>query len=150
MKSGKVEFSVGLFVIIGALCAAYLVVSLGELRVFRSGRYSVYAYFTSVSGLTEGASVEMAGVEIGNVVSISLDNQRLLAKVEMAVQKDVELSEDVIASVKTSGIIGDKYIDISPGGAPSLVEPGGIIYNTESALDIESLVRKYIFSKQEK
>lgn len=140
------EFYVGLFVIVGLACTAYLVFALGDAGIFKDEKYSVYAYFTSVSGLSEGASVEMAGVPIGKVKSVRLDTERMLAKVKLSIKSGIELSEDVIASVKTSGIIGDKYIDIVPGGSQSMLKPGDVIYNTEAAIDIESLVRKYIFN----
>jgi len=146
MRKKNMEFYIGLFVIVGIACTAYLVFTVGEAGFFKNEKYSVYAYFTSVSGLNGGASVEMAGVPIGKVESVTLDTDRMLAKVELAINSRVELSEDVIASVKTSGIIGDKYIDISPGGSPTLLKPGEVIYNTEAAIDIESLVRKYIFN----
>jgi phospholipid/cholesterol/gamma-HCH transport system substrate-binding protein len=146
MKKKKIEFYVGIFVVLGIICSAYLIFTLGELKFFNSDKYPVYAYFTSVSGLNNGADIEMAGVEIGEVTSISLDKERLLAKVELSIKKNVQLSDDVIASVKTSGIIGDKYIELAPGGSETNLEPGGVIYNTESAIDLESLVRKYIFN----
>lgn len=146
MKKGTTELYVGIFMIIGIMCSAYLIVTLGELNLFKNDRYSVYAYFTSVSGLNNGADIEMAGVEIGKVVSISLDSEQLIAKVELSVMKNIELSEDVIASVKTTGIIGDKYIELAPGGSETILKPGDIIFNTESSVDLESLVRKYIFN----
>ncbi len=113
-------------------------------------RYPVYAYFSSVSGLKPGASVEMVGVEIGAVSNITIDDKRLVAKVEISIDKSIQLSEDIIASIKTSGIIGQKYIGISPGGSDIMLEPGDEIYNTESSLDIEGLVRKFIFDKEKK
>ncbi|MCK5100961.1 MAG: outer membrane lipid asymmetry maintenance protein MlaD [Desulfobacteraceae bacterium] len=146
MKNKKTEFYVGVFIVIGIMCSAYLIFTLGEFKFFNNDRYSVYAYFTSVSGLSTGADVEMAGVAIGKVVSISLDSERLLAKVELSIIKNIELSEDVIASVKTTGIIGDKYIELSPGGSEIILKPDDIIYNTESSVDLESLVRKFIFN----
>ena len=149
MKKRTTELYVGIFIILGILCSGYLIVTLGELNLFKNDRYSVYAYFTSVSGLNNGADVEMAGVEIGKVISIFLDTEQLLAKVELSVLKSVELSEDVIASVKTTGIIGDKYIELSPGGSEIILKPGEIIFNTESSVDLESLVRKYIFNSNE-
>ena len=148
MNKRKIEFYVGIFVIIGFSCVAYLITELGEIR-FSKNNYPVYAYFTSISGLSSGATVEMAGVQIGEVIDISLDKEKLLAKVKLSIYNTVELSEDVIASVKTSGIIGDKYIDISPGGSEMMLTADGVIYNTESAVDLESLVRKYIFNKKE-
>ncbi len=150
MDKRKIEFYVGLFVIIGILCTGYLFVVLGEINFIKDKRYQVYAFFTSVSGLKPGARVEMAGVEIGTVSNVSIEKERLVAKVELSIDKNIELSEDIIASVKTSGIIGQKYIDISPGGSDIMLEPGEEIYNTESSLDIESLVRKIIFEKESK
>ncbi len=149
MKKTNIELYVGLFMIIGLLCSAYLVVQVGGLKLTRKDHYSVYAYFSSVSGLKPGANVEMAGVAIGNVSRISLDKEQLLAKLELSIDNHYMFSEDVIASVKTSGIIGDKYIDLAPGGSEFDLEPGATIFNTESSLDIESLVSKYIFSDKE-
>lgn len=146
MKKRKTEFYVGIFIVIGIICSVYLIFTLGELKLINNDRYSVYAYFNSVSGLTTGANVEMAGVGIGEVASISLDKERLVAKVELSINKTVELSDDVIASVKTAGIIGDKYIELAPGGSEEILGQGDTIYNTESSVDIESLVRKFIFS----
>jgi phospholipid/cholesterol/gamma-HCH transport system substrate-binding protein len=147
MSTRKMEFYVGIFVIIGMICCIYLFISLGEIGFGQQMRYPVYGYFTSVSGLKKGAVVEMAGVEIGAVSDITLDEEQLLAKVKFSIDKNVSLSDDVIASVKTSGIIGQKYIDIAPGGSEIILEPGEQIFATESALDIESLVRKFIFKK---
>ncbi|GAB6144177.1 outer membrane lipid asymmetry maintenance protein MlaD [Desulfocicer niacini] len=142
-----VEFYVGVFVIIGVLCSGYLLVTLGDLEIGGSKTYRIDAYFSNVAGLKTGATIEMAGVEIGRVVSVNLDTKKLLARVVMGIHKDVILAEDAIASVKTSGIIGDKYINLSPGGSTMTLEDGDTLFNTESAIDIESLVSKYIFNK---
>ncbi|MBW2654861.1 MAG: outer membrane lipid asymmetry maintenance protein MlaD [Deltaproteobacteria bacterium] len=150
MNKRKIEFYVGLFVIIGLLCTGYLFAVLGEINFMRDKRYPLHAFFTSVSGLKTGARVEMAGVEIGVVSNVSIDKERLLAKIDFRIDKNIELSEDIIASVKTSGIIGQKYIDILPGGSDIILEPGEEILLTESSLDIESLVRKFIFNKDNK
>ena len=150
MDKRKVEFYVGLFVVIGVLCAGYLFVILGDVNLIRSKQYQVNANFTSVSGLKIGARIEMAGVQIGSVSKISIDKTDLMASVELSIDKNIELTEDSIASVKTSGIIGQKYIDILPGGSDIMLEPGDDIFNTESSLDIESLVRKFIFQKENK
>lgn len=147
MNTRKMEFYVGIFVVIGMICCIYLFISLGKIGFGPQTRYPIYGYFNSVSGLKKGAVVEMAGVEIGVVSDITLDKEQLLAKVEFGIDKNVSLSDDVIASVKTSGIIGQKYIDIAPGGSDIMLEPGEQIFATESALDIESLVRKFIFKK---
>ncbi len=148
MEKKKVEFYVGIFIIIGIACSSWLLIELGGLNVLNKDNYTVYAYFSSVAGLKQGANVQMAGVEIGNVRSVSLDTDRFLAKVEIAIQEDIILAEDVIASVKTSGIIGDKYINLSPGGSEMTLESGDTISDTESAVDIEALVSKYIFKEK--
>lgn len=145
MKSINKELYVGLFVLIGLLCAGYLTVVLGGVPMFRPKGYTLYAYFNSVSGLKNGAGIEMAGVDIGNVSGIMLDKERLEAKVVFRINQGIELSEDSIASIKTAGIIGEKYISISPGGSDIMLDAEEAFHNTESALDIESLVRKFIF-----
>lgn len=150
MNKRKIEFYVGLFVIIGLFCAGYLYVVLGEITLNKSRQYTVHAFFTSVSGLKIGARIEMAGVEIGSVSKINIDKERLLARVDFRINNDIELCDDIIASVKTSGIIGQKYIDILVGGSDTRLEPGDEILLTESSLDIESLVRKFIFNTEKK
>ncbi len=145
MNRRKTEFYVGLFVITGILCTFYLFVTLGSLNFSQDKYYSLHGFFTSVSGLKTGARIEMAGIKIGIVSNMSIDSKQLLAKVEMSINNDIELSEDIIASVKTSGIIGQKYIDILPGGSDIMLGPGEEIYNTESSLDLESIVRKFIY-----
>ncbi|MCP4106384.1 MAG: outer membrane lipid asymmetry maintenance protein MlaD [Desulfobacteraceae bacterium] len=147
MKKGSVEISVGIFVLIGILCIGYLTIKLGKMELIGDNNYPVYAKFRSVSGLTVGAQVEMAGVQIGKVDSITLDHERLVAKIRMKIQKDLELTDDAIASIKTSGIIGDKYIKISPGGSDEILKPGDYITETESAIDLEELISKYVFGK---
>ncbi len=150
MNKRKIEFYVGLFVMIGILCTGYLFIVLGGISIVPDKQYPIYAFFTSISGLKKGAKIEMVGVKIGTVSNVGIDKERLLAKVEFHIDNSIELSEDVIASVKTSGIIGQKYIDILPGGSDIMLEPGEEIFNTESSLDIESLVRKFIFIKDKK
>jgi phospholipid/cholesterol/gamma-HCH transport system substrate-binding protein len=145
MKKASVETAVGIFVIIGILCVGYLTIKLGKMEWIGDNYYRLSAQFQSVSGLTTGAYVEMAGVQIGQVDSITLDQERQVARVKMKIQKGVVLTDDVIASVKTAGMIGDKYIKISPGGSDEVLKPGDMITETESALDLEELISKYVF-----
>jgi phospholipid/cholesterol/gamma-HCH transport system substrate-binding protein len=105
------------------------------------------ARFQSVSGLKKGAQVEIAGVPVGKVDLISLDHERQVALVKLKIEHGVVLTDDVIASVKTSGLIGDKYIKLSPGGSDTVLKAGDTIIETESALDIEELISKYAFGK---
>ncbi len=145
MKKYSKETSVGVFVLVCLLCVGYLTIKLGKMEVMGDNTYSVYARFTSITGLRVGADVEVAGVPIGKVASIRLDTEDGRAKVSLAIRKDVTLSDDVIASVKTSGLIGDKYIKLSLGGSPELLGDGDEITETESAVDIEELISKYVF-----
>ena len=146
MNRKKIEFYVGLFVVIGLVSVGYLVMVIGEFSFIQSNHYSIHGYFASASGLKPGARVEIAGVEIGTVADIEIDTERLVAKVSLHIHKNIEISEDSIASVKTSGIIGEKFMDILPGGADIILEDGDEIVNTQSTLNIESLVRKLIFT----
>ncbi|MFV1951467.1 MAG: outer membrane lipid asymmetry maintenance protein MlaD [Nitrospinota bacterium] len=145
MKRFSTEAVVGLFVLIGIFCLIYLSVKLGNVEIIGSDRYTVYAKFDSVSGLREGAAIEIAGVEIGRVEHITLNED--MAKIAMKIDSGVALQEDVIASIKTRGLIGDKIIKISPGGSDRIIKPGEMIRETESAIDIEELLSKYIFGK---
>lgn len=145
MNKKSVEIAVGIFVLIGFACISYLTIKLGKMDIMDDDTYTLSAKFQSVSGLKTGAQVEMAGVQIGKVESISLDKERMVADVKLKIRKDLELTDDVIASVKTSGLIGDKYIKISQGGSEDVLEDKGEITETESALDIEDLISKYVF-----
>ena len=144
MKKYSLEFSVGAFVLVGCVCLAYLTVKLGKMEVYGNDGYAVRASFASVSGLKAGARVEIAGVPVGKVTGIALSGD-YAAKVSLQIDKGVALSDDSIASVKTSGLIGDKYVSISPGGSENMLADGGEITETESAIDIEDLVSKYVF-----
>lgn len=147
MKRLNIEVAVGLFLVAGFLCFAYLSVRLGDLRPFGDDAYTVTARFNSISGLKEGASIEIAGVKIGRVGRIHLDQEEYEAVVELAVDRGVKLQDDSIASIRTAGIIGDKFVHVSPGGSEEYLEPGGEIFETESAISLEELVSKYIFEK---
>ena len=150
MKKTSVETAVGVFVMIGLISVAYLTIKLGKMEWFGEGYYLLDARFDSVSGLKTGAQVDMAGVEIGQVAGIRLDSERQVALVQLKIKEDVMLTDDVIASVKTSGLIGDKYIKLTPGGSDRTLKAGDMIIETESALDIEELVSKYVFGNAEK
>ncbi len=150
MKRATVETSVGIFVLIGILCLAYLSIKLGKVELFGGDNYLVSAQFDSVSGLKSGASVEIAGVEVGQVDRIVLDPKSgSQAKVYLRLQSGVKLSDDVIASVRTRGIIGDKFILLKPGGSDKILANGGKIHDTESAVDLEEMLSKYIHGQVE-
>lgn len=145
MSMAKLELVVGVFMIAGILCLGYISVKLGKMELIGGDYYTVSAGFDSVSGLKPGARVELAGVEIGKVERIALDPQsgdRALAYIK--IQRNVKVTDDVIASVRTSGIIGDKFIKLKPGGSDQFLKQNDKIRETESAIDIEELVSKFI------
>ena len=144
-RSKHIDLLVGIFVFIGLLCIGYLTIKLGKLDWFSDEKYSVLARFESVSGLKSGAFIEMAGVRIGQVDSITLDQEDQVAVVKMMITRGVNLTDDTIASIKTSGLIGDKFIKISPGGSEIILKEGDMLVETESAVDIEELISKYVF-----
>ena len=127
------EAAVGFFVMLGLVCVAYLTVKLGRMEVFHSEGYVLTASFNSVSGLRPGAEVEIAGVRVGRVKSIRLDDKQPRAVVELQLGDNVH--------------IGDKYISLEPGGSGEPLKNGDEITDTESAVDIESLISKYVFGK---
>jgi phospholipid/cholesterol/gamma-HCH transport system substrate-binding protein len=149
MKKISVETMVGVFVLIGLICVSYLTIKLGKMEWFGDESYLLHARFDSVSGLKTGAQVDLAGVEVGQVADIRLDTERRMAIVDMKIKKGVTLTDDVIASVKTAGLIGDKFIRLTPGGSERILNSGDMIIDTESALDIEDLVSKYVFGSVE-
>jgi len=142
MEKAKLELAVGTFVLVGLLCLAYLSVRLGRLEVIGGHVYEIQAEFTSASGLRVGAAVEIAGVEVGRVKAIELKDNR--ASVSLALQKDLKLYDDTIASIKTRGIIGEKYLVLSPGGGGDVLKSGDTIRDTESGLDLEEVISQFI------
>ncbi len=139
------EIWLGVFVLIGLMCTAYLTVKLGRMEVLGGDGYEVSARFNSISGLRVGASVEIAGVQVGRVIAVQLDEKNFQAKVSLYLDKNVILTDDTIASVKTSGLIGDKYISLAPGGSSDILSAGSEIIDTESAVDLESIISKFAF-----
>lgn len=150
MKKVKVntETIVGIFVLAGLICLAYLSIRLGKMEILGGNYYELTADFDSVSGLRSGASVEIAGVDVGRVDRIKLDVKRgYMAKVYLRIKSGIKLTDDTIASVRTRGIIGDKFILLQPGGSEKLLANGGKIRDTESAIDLEQIVSEYIQGK---
>ncbi len=146
----KIEFFVGLFVIAGLVAVSYMAVKMGDVGLFeRQSTYTLIGRFDSVSGLKEGAAVEMAGVRVGKVSSITFDAERFEAVVTMEIPNHVQLTIDSVASIRTTGIIGDKYIKVSIGGDEDFLQPGDEFEQTESSLDIEELISKFIFTAEQ-
>jgi phospholipid/cholesterol/gamma-HCH transport system substrate-binding protein len=143
MKQSNIELSVGAFVLLGIVAIVWFAIQAGA-GVAIGGSYEVNARFTNVGGLRPGNQVFIAGVPVGRVEKIDLNSQ-YAAIVHMNVREDVRLPTDTIASVKTSGLIGDKFIALAPGADSKNLAPGGMIIDTESVMDLESLIRRFAF-----
>ena len=136
------EIIVGLFVLIGIACLGYLAIKLGKLEVLSDSGYTVYADFPTVAGLKRGDPVEIAGVKVGRVESMGLADDR--ARLVLRLDDGIKLQEDVIASVRARGLIGDKFVLVSPGASEKIIPPGGKIRETESPPDIPDLIGKLV------
>ncbi len=147
MKRFNLEMSVGVFMVVGLLAIAYLTLNLGGLEIFGGDYYKVHASFSSVSGLKRGARVEIAGVQVGKVSRITLVDDQ--ADVELSLKPKVKIGSDVFASIKTQGIIGDKFVQLTPGAEEDFLKDGDEIVETEAAVDLEELISKYVFGKVE-
>ena len=148
MKKMNLEMIVGLFLLTGFASFSFIAIKMGDISLFKEDSYPVSARFVSISGLKEGAVVEIAGVKVGKVSRIELDDGDYEAVVLMDISKAVHLSDDSIASIRTAGIIGDRFIKLTPGGSEDYLGPGDEIQETESAISLEELVSKYIFEKE--
>lgn len=149
MKKGTQEFIVGLFMLAGFAALCYLALQLGEVQFLSSGKnYILEAEFDNVSGVKKGAAVQVSGVVVGDVDDIHLDDESY-AVLSLRLRKSVQVPVDSMASVKSKGIIGDKYIQISLGGDEEIFAAGEMITETESAIDIESLISKFAFGSAE-
>ena len=144
MNQSNIELSVGAFVLLGIAVVVWFAVQASTGAAIGGSTYEVNARFTNIGGLKTGSQVFIAGVPVGRVERIDLDSQ-YAAIVRLHVRKDVNLPSDTIASIKTSGLIGDKYIALAPGADSKNLPPGGTITDTESAVDLESLISRFAF-----
>jgi phospholipid/cholesterol/gamma-HCH transport system substrate-binding protein len=145
-RTFSLELFVGLFTMAGVAAAAYLSVGLAGVEIGPSTTYPVYAEFYNVSGLKYGASVELAGVPVGEVSEINLNDPK--ARVTLKIRKDFKIRDDDTLAIRTKGIIGDRYVKISRGGSDMYVSEGGTISvaDTESVIDIEDVISKVVHS----
>lgn len=145
MRRAGVEIAVGIFIIVGLLCLAYISIKLGNVNLSGKNYYSVKAIFSTVKGLKNNTVVEISGVEIGKVDSIRLDNYE--AVTTLLIRKGIKLQEDAIASIRTKGLLGEKYVEITPGGSDTIIPPDGTIFETEPPIDLEKLIGNIVFGK---
>jgi phospholipid/cholesterol/gamma-HCH transport system substrate-binding protein len=138
MRKFDIELAVGVFLLVGIICLGYLSIRLGKMEVFGSRGYDIQAVFINSGGLKNGSDIVIAGVGVGRVKTITLENYQ--AQVVMNLPWDVKVQEDAIALIRTKGLIGEKYIEITPGGSDKLIPPGGKIRDTQPAVDLEELI----------
>jgi phospholipid/cholesterol/gamma-HCH transport system substrate-binding protein len=147
MKKYAVETIVGIFIVFGLLCIGYMTIKLGHVSLLGDDSYSLIARFTSVTGLRVGNPVNILGIEVGKVERITMDQDNQKAIVEIKIKKDIKIYDDAIASIKTEGLIGDRYLSIDPGGSGSPLGNRGIITETQAPIDIADLIGKYAFGE---
>lgn len=150
MKKYAMETTVGVFFLVGLLLIGIMTVKLGHVSIFGEKTYPLSAGFTSVTGLRVGSPVYMFGIEVGRVERLTMDQENRKAAVELQIKQGIKVYDDAIATIKTEGLIGDKYLGIDPGGAGELLKPGGTITETQPDLDIGDLIGKYAFGDVKK
>ncbi len=138
------QLIVGIFAILGIIALAILSLSLGKLTLLPKPGYTLYASFDNISGLKAGDQIQLDGVQIGKVAQIGLKDMR--ARVAMRIDDGVEIDADAIAAVKTSGIIGDKYVSIALGPSDRILKDGETIRQTQSAFVLEDAIGQLINS----
>jgi phospholipid/cholesterol/gamma-HCH transport system substrate-binding protein len=144
MKQNNIELSVGAFVLLGMVAIVWFAAETAAGVDVGGSTYSVTARFTNVGGLKPGSQVFVAGVPVGRVEQINLDSN-YAAIVRMKLRQSIQLPSDTIASIKTSGLIGDKFVALSPGSDSKNLAPEAQITDTESAVDLESLISRFAF-----
>ncbi len=145
MRKYSKETVVGIFVVIGLFCIGYMTIKLGNVGFLGDNSYRLEARFNTVTGLRVGNPIQMLGLEIGRVAKFTMDQDTQQAVVSLEINKGIEIYDDAIASIKTEGLIGDKYISIDAGGGGDLLADGDSITDTESPTDIMDLISKYAF-----
>jgi phospholipid/cholesterol/gamma-HCH transport system substrate-binding protein len=150
MKNTKLELSVGIFVILGIAAIAYMAIKLGTGSMVGGDTYLIETRFANAGGVHAGSSVLMSGVTVGRVEGVRMEPSDYSAIVTLRILSRLKLPTDSMASVKTSGLIGDKYVALSPGAEEEYLNPGERITMTESAVDLESLIGKMAFGSVSK
>lgn len=150
MKKYAMETTVGIFLVFGLICVGYMVVKLGHVSLLGDNAYSLFARFTTVSGLRVGSPVNMLGIEVGRVRRLTMDQENQKAVVEIRIPKDIKIYDDAIATIKTEGLIGDMFLSIDPGGSGKLLGPGETITETQPPVDMVDLIGKYAFGEVKK
>ena len=148
MERTTLDLWVGMFVVAGIAALVMLAMKVGNLGTYNvSDTYTVHAYFSNIGGLKPKASIRSAGVLVGRVTSISLDTERYEANVEMSLDKRYLFPKDTFANILTSGLLGEQYIGLVPGGDTAMLKNGELVKQTQSAMVLEDLISKFMYSK---
>ncbi len=148
MERTTLDLWVGAFVVAGIVALVVLALKVGNLSTYNvSETYQLQAYFNNIGGLKPKASIKSAGVLVGRVTNITLDTERYEAKVTMSIDKRYQFPKDTYANILTSGLLGEQYIGLSPGGDTEMLKNGETIKHTQSAVVLEDLIGKFLYSK---
>lgn len=145
MNRQLTETIAGLFVLAGIIAIAYLAVSIAGQKILRDDTYELNARFNDVTGLKVGSDVRLAGVSVGNVTAIELDKETFYAIISFKILGEITLDDDTIVAIRTNGLLGDKFLSVSPGGSGFALEPGDTIVDTESAVNLEDIIGRMAF-----
>lgn len=150
MNSRRLEFAVGLFVLLGLAAVAYLAIRIGGGRFMGPSSYELSARFTNAGGVKVGSSVRIAGVAVGDVTRVTLKPDDMVALVSFQVPVTLQLGDDTVAAIKSSGLIGEKFIALKPGGSGTMLKPAAIIIDTEASVDLEDIIARFAFGSVDK
>lgn len=150
MERSTVDLWVGMFVVAGIAALVILALKVGNLSTYNGGEsYQLEAYFSNIGGLKPQASIKSAGVLVGRVTAISLDTERYEAKVTMSIDQRYQFPVDTFANILTAGLLGEQYIGLVPGGDEQYLKAGDVVKQTQSAVVLEDLIGKFLYSKAE-
>lgn len=148
MNRSRFDVAVGLFAALGLLAMVFMALKVGNLASFDGGTgYSLEAHFDNIGGLKVRAPVKSAGVVVGRVESVGLDSETYEAVVRLRIYPNYHFSKDTIGSILTSGLLGEQYVGLEPGGDPVYLGNGDRLGKTQSAMILEKLISQFLFSK---
>src|SRR5215467_4754505 len=145
MTGNMIETVMGGVVLVVAALFLFFAYSTSQVRAVQG--YEVSAQFDSVSGIHDGSDVRIGGVKVGTIVSETLDPNTFLANVRISIENAYKLPDDTVAKIVSSGLLGDKFLALVPGGSEQTIPPGGRIKFTQSPISLENLIGQFIFSQ---
>ena len=145
MRRNLIETVMGAVVI--AVAAFFIVFAYSKAEIGTVDGYQIQAKFDRIDGIRPGSDVRMSGIKVGTVTSSNLDQNTYLAVVRMTIRNDIKVPDDTSIAVSSDGLLGDKFLALSPGGSDGMLKPGGEILTTQGSIDLMSLVGQMIFSQ---